>query len=728
MTRTAAGRRPRLARLGRWAPPLVGALLFAAALAVLRHELAAVSHAELHAAVLALPAAQLLLALSLTGLNYLVLTGYDQLALRYVGKQPGPLRVMLASFTAYAISNSVGFALVSGTSVRYRFYSRWGVEAKELARIVLFSAVTFWVGFLVLGGGYLAVGGSATLAIRLPASVMQTAGMILLVCAAAYVLACFRRPLPVMIGGIRLAWPKPQLAVAQLLVSAADWALAAAILWALLPPGSAPYGTVLGAFLAAQILGIVSHVPGGLGVFEGTMLLLLGARLPHADLLTALLLFRLAYYLLPLVLALAILLIDEARRHRGRLARAGAALGGLSVELAPRVLAALLFLAGALLLFSGATPAEAERLRWFARFLPLGMLEAAHCLGSVVGVGLLFLARGVAQRLHRAYTLALVGLLAGIAASLLKGGNWEEALVLALLLVAFVPGRPDFDRRTALFDLPFSPGWVVALATALGASIWLGLFAYRDVEYAHELWWRLSLEHDVSRSLRASAGAAVVLLVLGSMRMLHRAPATPPPPSGAELADARRVVATEGASLPDFGLSGDRALLFDPARRAFVTYAVRGRSWIALGDPVGPAAAAADLIRSFIDHATDFGGVPVFYQVSPAHFASYADAGMVCVKLGEEMRVALAGQSLEGSARRSLCAGEDELAPPSEERYLAYPGEVALPPILRDLAALVADEGIEMPGGPLPRPASGAVTGPRPPTSTARSDGSDQLG
>ena len=297
MTRITAGRRPRLARLRRWAPPLVGALLFAAALTVLRHELATVSQAELHAALLALPAAQLLQALSLTGLNYLVLTGYDQLALRHVGKQPGRLRVMLASFTAYAISNSVGFALVSGTSVRYRFYSRWGVEAKELAHIVLFSAVTFWVGFLVLGGGYLAVGGSAALAVRLPAAVMQTVGTTLLVCAAAYVLACFRRPRPLMIGGIRLAWPRPQLAVAQLLVSAADWALAAAILWALLPPGSVPYGPVLGAFLAAQILGIVSHVPGGLGVFEGTMLLLLGAHLPQADLLTALLLEKSIYEL-----------------------------------------------------------------------------------------------------------------------------------------------------------------------------------------------------------------------------------------------------------------------------------------------------------------------------------------------------------------------------------------------------------------------------------------------
>jgi phosphatidylglycerol lysyltransferase len=727
MTGIASGQRPTLARLKRWAPPLVGALLFAAALAVLRHELAAVSQAELHAALLALPAAQLLLALSLTGLNYLVLTGYDQLALRYVGKQPGRLRVMLASFTAYAISNSVGFALVSGTSVRYRFYSRWGVEAMELGRIVLFSAATFWVGFLVLGGGYLVVGGSTALAIRLPASAMQTVGATLLVCAAAYVLACFRRPQPVTIGGIRLAWPRPQLAVAQLLVSAADWALAAAIFWALLSPGSVPYGPVLGAFLAAQILGIVSHVPGGLGVFEGTMLLLLGAHLPHADLLTALLLFRLAYYLLPLVLALAILLIDEARRHRGRFARAGGALGGVSVELAPRVLAALLFLAGALLLFSGTTAAEAERLRWLARFLPLGVLEAAHCLGSVVGVGLLFLARGVAQRLHRAYTLALVGLLAGIAASLPRG-DWEEALVLALLLVAFVPSRPDFDRRTALFDLPFSPGWVVALATAFGASIWLGLFAYRDVEYARELWWRFSLEHDVSRSLRASAGAAVALLVLGSMRLLHRAPATPPPPSAAELADARRVIATEDASLPDLGQSGDRALLFDAARSAFLTYAVRGRSWIAFGDPVGPAAAASELIRSFIDRATDFGGVPVFYLVSPAHLSSYADAGMVCVRLGEAVRVGLADPSLDGSAPQRLCAVEDELAPSSDARYLAWPGDVALPPILHDLAAVVPDDGTETPGSPLPPSARGPSARPPAPTTSARGRGDDQLG
>src|SRR5919109_3397464 len=131
---------------------VAGLVLFIAALEVLRIELRTVSWVELTADVLRVPRTALALAIGLTVLNYLVLTGYDLIAFVYIGKHLSRVRVMLTSFLAYAVANNVSFAMLSGASVRYRFYSRWGVTPGELSRIVFSYSVTFWLGLFALGG------------------------------------------------------------------------------------------------------------------------------------------------------------------------------------------------------------------------------------------------------------------------------------------------------------------------------------------------------------------------------------------------------------------------------------------------------------------------------------------------------------------------------------------------------------------------------------------------
>ena len=141
-----------LARLRQALPFVVGLALFMAALEVLRVELRAVSWHEITGDVLRTPASQLAAAIVLTILNYAALTGYDLLAFAYIRKPLPRARIALASFLAYAVANNVGFAMLSGASVRYRFYTRWGVTAEELSRIVFSYSVTFWLGLLLLGG------------------------------------------------------------------------------------------------------------------------------------------------------------------------------------------------------------------------------------------------------------------------------------------------------------------------------------------------------------------------------------------------------------------------------------------------------------------------------------------------------------------------------------------------------------------------------------------------
>lgn len=635
-------------RLRQAIPVVIGLVLFVVALEVLRVELHTVSWPDLTADVLRTPPWQLGLALVLTTLNYTALTGYDLLAFAYIGKTLPRAHIVLASFLAYAISNNVGFAMLSGASVRYRFYTRWGVTAEDLSRIVVSYSVTFWLGLLGLGGLSLVV--SPPTSVReLPAhQLLVPVAWLLILVPPAYLLATVLRKRPLRIRSFELPLPSPAIAGGQALISAVEWSLAGAVLYVLLPPSGLSFLQFLGTFLVAILLGMVSHVPGGVGVFEGLMVLLLKPYLTSGQLLPALVVYRAVYYLLPLTVALIGLVTDEVRQRRAQTARISAALGHVTEQLMPRVLATFTFLAGLVLLFSGATPAAAGRLELLNRVLPSGVIEASHFLSSVAGAALLILSQGLGRRLDAAYYLTATTIVTGMAASLLKGFDYEEAGLLLLVFLVLRRARPAFDRRAAFFDARFSVAWIAALAGALGASVWLGLFAFQHVDYSHELWWQFEVQGEASRFLRASVGAAMVLLLFGFARLIGYAPHEAPMPREADLEDAGRAIAAQTATFPYLVYLRDKAVLFNEDRTAFVMYGVQGRTWVALGDPVGPEDQLNDLIRRFLERCDDFGGVPVFYEVGQAHLHRYADFGLTFVKLGEEAKVDLTTFTLEG--------------------------------------------------------------------------------
>jgi len=628
--------------------PVVGLVLFGLALRVLRAELHAVSWHQLTRAVLQVQSARLVLALVLTWLNYAVLTGYDFLAFAYIGKRLPPFNVAAASFLSYAVSNNVGFAMLSGASVRYRFYSRWGLSAEELSRVVFSYSVTFWLGLLALGGISLAMRPASAADVLTSPAWVPVIGWALLATTIVYVGAAAARLGPLRVGSFELPLPGPGIAVGQLVLSAIDWGLAGAVLFVLLPAGSVPFLAFLGAFLAAMLLGMASHVPGGLGVFEGLIVLLLKPYLDSVQLVPALLVYRAVYYLLPFLVALVALVIDELRQRRTQARRVTEVLGWLSEQVTPRVFALMTFISGVVLLFSGATPAAPGRLERLEAFLPLGVIEASHFTGSVVGAVLLLLSQGLARRLDAAYYIAAGAIGVGIAASLLKGLDYEEALLLTFVLVVLLRSHRAFDRRAAFFETRFSAVWVAAVVGAIGASIWLGSFAFKHVEYSQQLWWQFELRGEASRALRASVGSAVVILLFGFTRLIRPAPHEVLPPTTEDVEDVRRIIATQPKTMANLALLRDKGLIFNPDRTAFIMYAVQGRTWVAMGDPVGPEDAASDAIRLFLERCDDFDGVPVFYEVGRTDLHRYADFGLAFVKIGEEARVDLHAFSLEG--------------------------------------------------------------------------------
>jgi len=677
-------KRPGLRSLG----PLLGLVLFVGALALLRRELVRVDLGEVLREARAISPLGIGAALALTAASYALLTLYDVLALRHAGRSLPYRRTALVSFTAYVASHNLGFSGVGGTAVRYRLYTAWGLSAAEIAEVVAFCAITFWVGFCLVGGlVFVSVPIAFPPALHAAFASTRPLGFLFLLPVVAFLLWALVLRWPVVLRRWRIEPPAARLLLLQLPLVALDWLVSAAVVHALLPAGRLDFAHVLALFLAAQAVGMVSHVPGGLGVFESVFLYLSAPAYSAPELLGALLVYRALYYLLPLALAVLLLIATEASLRRHQLVALGQGLMPIGEALVPRALALATAFAGGVLLVTGTLPAGGSRIAWLRDVVPLPVLELSHFLASLVGAGLLLLARGLARRIDAAWWSSVLALGGGIVLALARGFDFEEASLLALLLLALLPFRRAFHRRASLLSMPLRAEWWWSLALVLGSSLWLGLLAYRHVDYSQELWWRFAYEGDAPRFLRASAGVLGLVALFACARLLRAVAPPQPLPRADELEAVRAILAEAEDTLGHLALLGDKSLLFDERRSAFVMYGVRGRSWIALGDPVGgEPETRRELVWRFRELAEHAGGQAAFYQVSDRHLGWYAETGCALLKLGEEARLDLAAFSLEGRAHKGLRSALNR----GEREGLAFevvPPE-AVPALLAELRAL----------------------------------------
>ncbi|MDD5307821.1 MAG: bifunctional lysylphosphatidylglycerol flippase/synthetase MprF [Deltaproteobacteria bacterium] len=636
--------------------PFAGLALFGLALWALHHELAGYTYHDVARSFIALAPSRIAAAVVLAALSYLMQTGYDAIGLRYAGQTLGYGRTALASFIGYAFSNTVGYSVLSGGSVRLRLYSGWGLSTPAVTRVVAFGALTFWVGFLAVSGAvFIAEPMAIPSALHLPFASLKPVGALFLAAVASYGALCLARKRPFVVRGIELEVPRPALLGAQIPVAALDWACASGALYVLLPDGAGiSYPGLLGVYLLAQIAGAASQVPGGLGVFETIMVVLLAPALPASAVLGSLVAFRAVYYFLPLACAAVLLGGHELLARREGARRVAEALGRFAPTVVPMAFAAIAFLGGAILLFSGATPTVEWRLGWLMDVIPLPVMELSHFLGSVAGAGLLILGWGLQRRLDAAYVATMALLAVGIAVSLLKGLDYEEAVALTVMLLTLAPCRGYFYRKTALTSERPSASWIAAVALALTASTWLGLFSYKHVAYSHELWWSFAFLSDAPRFLRATAGTLIVVLLFAAARLLRVSPPRATGECASELTKVVPVVEGSKGTYAFLALLGDKKFLFGESGKSFIMYDVQGRSWVALGDPVGPPEERSELLWSFVELADRHNGWPVFYEVGREDLPLYLDLGLGLVKLGEEARVKVADFSLDGRSRKTL--------------------------------------------------------------------------
>ncbi|MDP3113897.1 MAG: bifunctional lysylphosphatidylglycerol flippase/synthetase MprF [Candidatus Cloacimonadaceae bacterium] len=598
-----------------------------------------------------IPQANIWWAIGLTFISYFVLTFYDFMAIKYVGHSIKYARISISSFISYAFSNNMGHPLITG-AIRYRLYSAWGLGAFDVAKVVAFCTFTLWLGFLFLTGLMFSIAPMPVPpGLQLSFLSLRVIGVVFLLIVGAYFALIHWKTGELKIRKWSFSLPKPSMGIAQLLISSFDWIIAASVLYVLLPGGNQiSYFTLISFFLLAQFVGVISQVPGGLGVFEATMLLLLGSTFPALQILGTLMAYRVVYYILPLGLATALFSGEELVRQKKYLFKAVKSYDNIVGPLAPQIFSIISFLGGVILLFSNATPSLRQRLLAVHEFVPVPVIEISHFFASIIGIALLFLARGLQRRLNSAYYLTIVAMTAGIFVSIFKGHDYEEALTLGLMLLALIPCQKHFYRKSHLIDQPFSVAWLLSITVALGSTIWLGFFSYKHIQYSTELWWQFSLHGDASRFLRmlvAIVGFISLYSILRLFRSYHPAADASPSPDVIE-----SIIRQSSHTNSNLAFLGDKRFFINKQQTALIMYAVEGKSWVVMGDPIGKKEDVQELAWQFREYCDQHGGRAIFYEVSSGNLDLYLDMGLSLIKIGETARVNLPTFNLADPANK----------------------------------------------------------------------------
>jgi uncharacterized membrane protein YbhN (UPF0104 family) len=251
--------------------------------------------------------------------SYLTYCGFDVLARRYTEHKLSTSQIVPVAFVCYAFNLNLS-SWVGGIALRYRLYSRLGLDVPTITRILSLSLITNWLGYMLLAG-FVFAGRFIDLpdGWKVGDTTLQLIGFGLLTFCLGYFLACrFSRRRTWTIRRQELVLPSLNQALRQACLGALNWGLMALLIYVLLPE-KAFYPAVLGILLISSIAGVIAHIPAGLGVLETVFITLMQHQFSKSQLLAALIGYRVIYFLLPLVIAVVVYAVLEKRAKAMRL-------------------------------------------------------------------------------------------------------------------------------------------------------------------------------------------------------------------------------------------------------------------------------------------------------------------------------------------------------------------------------------------------------------------------
>ncbi len=558
---------------------------------------------------------------------------------------------------SFSIGNNVNIAGLGAGAIRYRLYSSLGYTLPEIGKIIFFSTSTVWLGlFFILGMSIFAYPTNIS---NLPWQLWKSGpslpsseilASIFLILIVAYFLSCHFFKKEHSFFGVKFQLPSVKLAIIQILFSGLNWSFSCLALYFLMPQFVGNPLTILPIFLIAQLAGAISQIPGGVGVFETIFISQFGGQTDSAPLLAALLVFRFIFYIVPLMISLTVLLVSESKASVAQASQLKKVLKPLTIAI-PNLIALQVFATGAMLIGAGAVPTLPYRLSYLEKLVPLALLEISHFLASIFGLILLILAFGIHRRQKIAYKVTQIVLILGAILALARGFEFEQALLLAIVFCFLRMAKHHFYRLSDFGTWHFSKNWLFYLSATMMLLYWVLLFSSRETQLSNELWWQVALSKDLPRGLRASLGVAIFASAFLIWQLVRpkRLSQKNPIPDFQKLLPLIKLANRANASL---ALLGDKNFVFSQSEKTFIMYGIKGRSWIALGDPVGPEEEWQEVLWKFKEMVDLNDGKIVFYQIKPENFTYYLDLGLKFFKLGEEAMIPISNLSLEGPKSR----------------------------------------------------------------------------
>jgi phosphatidylglycerol lysyltransferase len=409
-----------------------------------------------------------------------------------------------------------------------------------------------------------------------------------------------------------------------------------------MPVGEISYFVLLRVFLVSQLLGIISQVPGGMGVFETAISKLLPNSASNPGVIGGLLAYRVIFYFFPLLIALALLCAFEIMAFTKKFNGNAKIFGKTISSVVIRVIALSSFFAGMIVMFSTSVPFDAVRLKFVINFLPSWFADLSHFLLSITAIGLLFVSKTLLFRVKNAWSAACILISFTIVLVFVVGESPLVILCLIVLLIALLFSKKYFYRNTSILNTAFSAWWFSAIVGVFSLPTWIGFFVNRQDIFS---WVHLDVflknilsTTDAARFLRASLGVGIIifLVVLEQIsRNFFKKPVS------FTKRDIKDIVDSSNYTYSFNAFASDKSYIVNDEKNAFIMYAKSKGSWIALGDPVGKSEGKNELLWKFKEIVDNASAKPAFIGVDYKYVQIYDDIGLDTFNIGQEARVSL---------------------------------------------------------------------------------------
>lgn len=556
----------------------------------------------------------------------------------------------LSAFVTNSVTNITDMGALSGANIKSRLFGAWSLNSIDIARhetLIQRSVLITALGLLAAGlllnktelnGSY----GVSSLTFYVLLAITTCLFL-------ALVIVWARADEPASISS--------RAKIFSLAVNSLKWLTAAATFYACLHGGAnQPFSMIMVVFILAHGLGRLSGLPGGIGVFEAACFVLLNSVAPQV-LIVAIIAYRALYFFAPLCVSAVIIGASKFWKNRSGVQSTSAKIFDVFESVTPALFSILTLIIGAAMLISAATPDSGALILGLGDRIGLLVTEVSHLLASLIGCLLLIIAVGLRRRLQNAWGLTLLLLVFGAIFSFVKGGDPAGAFVMLIMAASLFASKDAFYRKGHIRNIPLNWPRLGLIVSTIGFALWIGFYSYIDQPYRHAMWWNFGSDGHVSRFLRAFVLVGIVLGLYGFWRMLQPAPkiqklATDNP----DLAAIRAVL--DNAELPgsesNLALMGDKQFLFSESGKSFIMYGVKGRNWVAMGNPVGLQSERKELIWAFRHLADQWDGWPCFYAVRGEDLHDFFDAGLALQKIGELAMISLTDFTMEGKKRGEL--------------------------------------------------------------------------